>query len=243
MNTRLPIVLSLFLFLFSPLYSSDYSLILERNIFSPIPPAPVETGAEEIPEKQVERIPAPAELFMLYGTMIFRDAPGENIAIIELIRQGETGFFKAGDSLGDARIISIDDGIVTMEYGYQRHILAEYGSYLAPVRADSEYILEIGPLMERAEDELEIMAGISFVSVENEESRSGLTPRGIPRESLLYDYGVRDGDLITRINTVDIRNPQDALHAYEKIMRHGIRRVVVELYREGALCTHVYRLR
>lgn len=232
-----------FILAVSAVYSGNYNIILDRNIFAPIPepPKPAEPQ-ESVSIRPVEVLPPLDGLLALAGTVVVKDAPGQSIAVLELLREKDIGFFRIGDEPAGARIIGIEDNQLTFEYAYGIYILAAHGSYHAPVFADKEYRLGLAELLQRAEEEMGALSHTGFYPVEEDGATVGIAIYNIPEMSLLAEYGFRDHDIITRINTVDLDAPGRAFHIYEKIMKHGIRRVTIDFYRDNLPYTHLYLL-
>lgn len=226
------------------LHPEDYGIILERNIFAPVKEAPSEQDTG--PKKEilpVIKLPAIDELFDLKGTFFAKNNPEESIAILENKKDREMDFYRIGDTVESALITGIEDNRVLFEYGFQEIELTAKGSSPVRVQPDSEYSVNLEELMhEFAKEALEPFHPAAEPVVENGKT-AGFLIKGLHEKSLLQKYGIQNNDVITKINTILLDSPEKPFYAYENIMKHGIKRVSVQIYRDNLPYTLLYHLR
>ena len=225
------------------LYPSDYAIILKRNIFAPIKEAPAEKDAGQKKEiLPVIKLPPIDELFELRGTFFARRNPEESIAILENKKTGETDFYRTGEKVESALITAIGDKSVIFDYGFREIELTNRGS--SPVRQypDREYTINLGEFMAEFSKEAVEPFAARAEPVEENGAIAGFRVKNIEENSLLERYGIKNNDIITRINTIPMDSSEKPFFAYENIMKYAVREVTVRLYRENLPYTLLYRL-
>jgi type II secretory pathway component PulC len=232
-----------FLYISSFLYPADYDIILSRNIFAPVKDK--KEAEEASPRKEilpVIKLPAIDELFELRGTFFARRNPEESIAILENKKTGEMDFYRTGEVIESALINAIGDNRVLFIYGFREIELTNRGSRPVRIYPDGEYTVNLDEFMlEFSREAVEPFPAKAEPVVENG-AVAGFRIKNLQEDSLLKKYGIKNNDIITKINTIALDSPEKPFFAYENIMKYAIREVSVRLYRDNLPYTLLYRL-
>lgn len=223
------------------LYPADYSVILKRNLFAPMKDKTEQTlqKKESLP---IIKLPAADELFELKGTFFSQKNPSESLAIIENKKSKEMDFYHIGDRLENATIIDIKDNVVYLEYGFEEIELSPKGSQPVRIYPDSQYTVNLEEFMEEFGREVSNTFTIKATPITDNSSISGFILTGIPEKSILNKYGIKNNDIITKINTIPLDSAEKPFYAYENIIKYGIKRVAVHLLRNNLPYILLYNL-
>ncbi|HNS32159.1 MAG TPA: hypothetical protein PKN36_04195 [bacterium] len=234
-----------FIFLFATavsLYSADYGTILKRNIFSPMKESQKENTDSPKATLPIIKLPFIEELVELKGTFFESRKSRDNIAILEDKKTKEMDFYRIGDTAGSALILDIDENRIIFDYGFQEIELTARGSNPVRIYPDTEYRLNIESVMQDFKKEVSENPGISSKPVFENGTIMGFMITGIGEESVISRFGIKNNDIITRINTVPLNSAEKPFYAYENIMKHGIKRVSIHLLRNNLPYTLLYHL-
>jgi type II secretory pathway component PulC len=240
--------LSPFFFVFivvapSLLYPSGYDIILQRNIFAPSKDASQQQTGE--PQKKVLPVIKLSELdevLELKGTFVILDTPEKSFAIMENKRTKEMDFHHIGDTVESALIKDIQENMVLFEYGFEMVELTRAGSRPVRVYPDAEYNITLVEWMERLKKEVIKPFPVTARPFIEDGSIMGFVIQDIPKDSILEKYGIKNNDVITRINTIPLDSPEKPLYAYENIMKYGIRRITLHVLRDNLPYIFLYNL-
>jgi len=228
-------------------FQANSSLILKRNVFGSVVRTSIETeGTEGAVGSTISR----GDLY-LYGTVSSSNAP------FAMIRLGEkTEIFHEGDSLpgrGTVHRITRNLVLIREDDGSLSSLLmpGESGMSVsspsgteegAGVRklGENRWIIDrltaedarqnIGELLKSARIEPNVIEG----------QTDGFTVKMIRSGSLLSELGLRVGDIIKRINGLDLNSPEKALQIFQQLRE--ARNLILQLERNGAPMNFQYEV-
>ena len=244
---------------------ADYAVIAERNLFNANPPS----GAPVAEVKAVEEPVQPTQLRLrLIG--IAAGASPQRYAIIEdLQRSGAQDLYQIGDVVQRAAIIDIRPDCVLLDTRRQREKLCfdydsgtngdrpalprsrDAGSDAAAPTTETagDDIVRVDPGTWRVKRELitEQFADLGTLSrqvrvtphvIQGKPSGFRLTRL---RPGLLQQIGLVNGDVLQRVNGLDINSPEEALKAYQAVQSAPT--VRLEILRRNSPTTLTYEIR
>jgi type II secretion system protein C len=180
----------------------------------------------------------PADLVAV-GTII---GPRADRCVAILRSGGRSRAVAVGESAFGARVSAVRPGVVTLEVDGQRHelrVTAAEGAAppAAALPATGSPVEEPGDAartMVRQDVErrlgremARILAETTLVPVMADGRTSGFTLTRVPENSLLTDAGLRPGDVITRINGVDIDSMATLVGLYARLQNESSLQAVV----------------
>ena len=247
---------------------ADYAVIAERNLFNANPPSADAAPVAEV--KPAEEAVQPTQLGLrLIG--IASGASNQQYAIIEdLQRGGSQDLYQIGDVVQRAAIVEIRPECVLLDTRQQREKLCfEYDSRApdangrpAPPRR-RETRNDTAPAGESASDDVvrvdqgtwrvkrELITE-QFADLGTLSRQVRVTPHSIQgrpsgfrltrlRPGLLQRIGLLNGDVLQRVNGLDINSPEEALRAYQAVQSEST--VRLEILRRNSPTTLTYEIR
>jgi general secretion pathway protein C len=243
----------------------DYAIIAKRNIFNASPPGdtpPPPPTPSPVPPKGIEK----TELELrLVGTVV--EADDRRYAIIEDLKQrGIQALYQVGDAIQTALIAEIQPKCVVLDEGGQYESLCfpqqdaedgqEGGSSPAAVPPSSSQEGDDGSGIVRLDnatwrvsrETMEQFANLGALSsqarvmpylVQGEPQGFRLTR--LQQDSVLQKIGLRNGDVLHKVNGLSITSPDDALRAYQMLQQEGT--VRLEILRSNRPTTLTYEIR
>jgi len=247
---------------------SDYSIIMERNIFSaPVPVAPAEPSVRT-PMIKAPSLPELDSLIELKGTAYFKD--GGSYALINIRRRNEEFIFREGDFLEDAELVEVGEEKAVFIYGGKRVEIAlprdESGSFVPVSQGVSArvetpavtgysggrevpspdfrkpVILNFESALAELRKDADLMKNLNVAPNIQEGKVEGFRVGNISPESLFYQYGLRDGDVVRRINGILIDSMAKGFAVYNQITRDRSDIVTVEVLRNSAPVVFTFQL-
>ena len=243
---------------------SDYQVITTRNIFNANPP---KEGAkpEVTPPPQAPLPTVPTQLQLkLVGIVAGLD--NQRYAIIEdLQSRGAQSVYQVGDIVQSALINEIRPDCVVLDKGGQPEVLCfQYDtdsngqapgrraavSTPPPAAEDESGILKVDDATWRVSRDL-IME--QFSSLGNLSRQARLSPyfvQGKPqgfrisrlqRDTLLQKIGLLNGDVLQKVNGLNITSPDEALQAFQQLRNEAT--VRLEILRNNNSSTLTYEIR
>ena len=233
---------------------ADYQIIETRDIFyskeiSPAAP-PI-----DLPLAVPTAPPTPLKL-ELQGTSVYSDSKSGGFAAIKDLRTGKEDVFPVGNSIWDtgAVIVSVERNKVTLERGGKKEVLLAYkeetaglppspGKKPAPEKRYEDIIKELSPYKrEVSKSGLHAAVGNIFQAMETsgiEVRRNYLNPKerktqrgykvwNIPADSIVAAMGVRDHDIILRVNRQLLDSPKKALSLFQEVQNAKTVKLEVE---------------
>jgi len=226
----------------SPL--SSFQVITKRNLFGSL-----EKAAEDVNEEEIEELELTSLKIALLGTVTGNEQNA--FAVIEETDKRKQGLYKIGDSVQNATVkkilrekvvlrVGTKDEILTMEEsaasrrdrGRRPSKSTERGTTIMVSRKDIQSSLkDINKLMSQVRIRPHFKDGKS----------DGLSVSRIKGGSIFSKLGLRNGDIVQKINGEPINSPDEVLVLYEKLKSGS--RVSLEVTRKGELKTMNYRFR
>ncbi|MCK9266946.1 hypothetical protein M0P98_08795 [bacterium] len=225
------------------LHSADYSSVLKRNIFAPMKEKeseqPTTTPKEVLP---ITKLPNLNDLIELKGTFYHTNSPKESIVILEDKKTKESTFYKIGDIINSALITDIQDQKIIVEYGFREMEVSLKGCSPTQIYTDNQYNINIDEFLQELQKEISDGSTIRGTSIKENGEVIGFTLTNIPENSILNRYGIKNNDIITKVNTIPLNSTEKPLFVYENIMKYGIKQVYIRLLRDNLPYTLLYRL-
>jgi general secretion pathway protein C len=240
---------------------SDLEAIARRNSSGSAMPAEMPASTPARGDKASEAPAVPALNLVVRGTWIVHDTvTGARRAwtVIEDVSTQTQGVYRVGDPLpgGDAEVAEILRRAVRVRRGGRFELLAVSvgrGGRPGPIAGTSslpapgtDQIRQIGPgrfaigqkyLEARLSNVEELLAAAHAIPVEGQ----GFRIRRIRRGSLFEQVGLQNGDLLRRINGIELTSFEAAMQAFELLRAEA--RVTLELVRDGASQSLDYEIR
>ena len=249
---------------------THYEVINKRNIFNATPPAdtPEPPRAAEPPPPPPE-VPATPLPLKLVGIMAGKKAQAPRFAIIESMgSQPGQAVYQVGDSVQQVFIVDILPGCVVLDRGGEQQKLCfekDAGTAPAPGAApraapapvpppaprpgDADIVrVDTGTWQVRREKLLENFANVGSLS-----SQATVTPYFVQGQQLgfrlsqiraggvLQQIGLQEGDVLQKVNGLDIYTPQEALQAYQQLQTEST--VRISILRNNSPTTLTYEIR
>jgi len=207
-------------------------------------------------EKPLDEIPlSEKDLHLrLVGTIV-RDEPEQNIAVIEDTRSGDQNMYQAGDQVGQVGIESVlrdnvvitssgEKRVLTMQFKRLRHMRGRKKSKIAA----SDNIEQSSASRSISKDfvlqSLQDMSGLMQSALIKPYQQNGKT-MGFQLDNIrsgsFYDrIGLKDNDVILRIDNTDLKSPQQFMEFSRKLRNKD--RITMTLRRGGEKRRIQYRL-
>lgn len=223
---------------------SSFQIITERNLFGSL-----DKASKDVNEEEIEALEPTSLKVALLGTVTGSEQNA--FAVIEETDKRKQGLYKIGDSVQNATVkkilrekvvlrVGTKDEILTMEEsaasrrdkGLGPSRRAERGSTITVSRKDIQSSLkDINKLMSEVRIRPHFKDGQS----------DGLSVSRIKGGSIFSKLGLRNGDIVQKINGEPINSPDEVLGLYEKLKSGS--RVSLEVTRRGEPKTMNYRFR
>jgi general secretion pathway protein C len=226
----------------SPL--SSFQVITGRNLFGSL-----DKASEDVNEEEIEELELTSLKIALLGTVTGNEQNA--FAVIEETDKRKQGLYKIGDSVQNATVKKILREKVVLRVGTKDEILTmeesaasrrdkrrrpskstERGTTITVSRKDIQNSLkDINNLMSQVRIRPHFKDGKS----------DGLSISRIKGGSIFSKLGLRNGDIVQKINGEPINSPDEVLMLYEKLKSGS--RVSLEVTRKGEPKTMNYRFR
>ena len=239
------VVCSLCSFLFLALNPADYEVIYKRNLFGS------QIEKKSILKKEVE-VPV-EEKFILKGTAVI--GGNRSIAVIEDSSTKREGVYKEGDFLGDFQIIRIEDFSILLKEKDGKEVSLKLkegkGEILAHSPVDifpqnlnqksSEISkISLSELLPQFKKELPKLSSIRVAPRLISGRVNGYQVRNLPAGSLPERLGLKNGDIVSRVNGVLIDSVQRGYEIYRNLKPNSP--VRVSIIRKGRPITLNFNL-
>ncbi len=221
---------------------SDYAVIVERDLFN-------------VAHAAAGGVPRAAGL-RLWGIAFAGD---EARAIIEDTATRTQALYRLGDRVGDGRLASIgwdratvafDGGEAVLEIATEPDAPGPAAAEPAPAPEPGEHIRQTGEnawLVDRREiagalgNTSGLLTQLRAVAEVRDGRPAGFRLFRIREESLFARHGLRDGDVVERVNGTEVHDPTALLRFLERLGHEP--RVALDIVRADAPRTLVYDLR
>jgi general secretion pathway protein C len=244
---------------------SFYALIHKRDVFHS---AVEKVGAKKtttkqrkplIKEETLEKTPLQVRL---RGT-VYRE-PGKSLAIIEDIKTRKQDLYHVGDViLGEAKLVAVSRNKVYLERDGKREILEVYEEPKVKAReragggrprkvsipegagirrlSANRYRIPREDLSNAFDNMSQLLTQVRMVPNFTDGEPDGFKLLSIKAGSLIHRSGLRDGDIIKRVNGIEIESPETAFEVYEQVKNEPT--ITVEIVRGGRRRTFTYEVR
>jgi len=219
----------------------DYTIIIDRNIFSPKYPEKKET-VKYTEIVKIFQSPQLDKIFNLVGTVIFEENTSKNIVILEDLKTKKMSFYKVGDVVNRFKIIEIDEKEIIFEYEGEQYSLSEAGSECLTIPEDAiVFEVKMSALIEIMENQSDVIEKFEVKKVKDGNNKlTGFKINGIENGSFIEEFGLQNGDIITEINGKLSENSDFYIDFYEEILKGEIKRVEVKFLRDNKTQTYIY---
>ncbi len=244
---------------------SFYAVIHKRDLFHSAKEKVAKKKATNIPKKVVikeEALEKTPLHVRLRGT-VYRES-GNSIAIIEDTKTRKQDLYHVGDFiLGEAKLIAISRNKVYLERNGKQEVLEVYegpevrtgeraegrrpqrgsiptGAGIKRLSAN-RYRIPQEDLRNAFENMNHLLTQVRMVPNFNNGEPDGFKLLSVKSGSLIHRSGLRDGDIIKRVNGIEIDSPEKAFEVYEQIKNEPT--ITVEIERRGGKKTFTYEVR
>jgi general secretion pathway protein C len=244
---------------------SHYAVIHEQDLFHSAKEkvATKKSGGKSkkvlIKEGALEKTPLQVRL---RGT-VYREK-GHSVAIIEDLKTRKQDLYHVGDMiLGEAKLIAVSRNKVYLERNGKQEILEVYekteekpiegpaerpparrsifpGEGIKRLSAD-RYRIPQEDLKDAFENMNQLLTQVRVVPNFKDGEPDGFKLLSIKRGSLIHRAGLRDGDIVKRVNGIEIDSPDKAFEVYEQVKNEPL--ITVEVLRGGSTKTFRYEVR
>jgi general secretion pathway protein C len=202
---------------------SKYQAITERNLFGSLD-KPIESAKEEEIES-VEALEPTSLKLALYGTVTGNQESA--FAVIEETDKRKQGLYRVGDSVKDATIRKILREKVVLRVGSKDEILTmeesaasrrkEAPTASRPVPKGSTITVNQKDLESSLKDINKLLSEVRIRPHFRDGKSDGLSITRIQPGSIFTKLGLRNGDVVQKINDKEITSPDDVLALYDKL--------------------------
>jgi len=226
----------------SPL--SSFQVITERNLFGSL-----DKASKDVNEEEIEALEPTSLKIALIGTVTGNEQNA--FAVIEETVKRKQGLYKIGDSVQNATVKKILREKVVLRVGTKDEILTMEES--AASRRDRErrpskstgrgstITVNRKDIQSSLKDINKLMSQVRIRPHFKDGQSDGLSVSRIKGGSVFSKLGLRNGDVVQKINGEPINSPDEVLALYEKLKSGS--RVSLEVTRKGEPKTMNYRFR
>jgi general secretion pathway protein C len=214
----------------------DYSIIRERNIFK----------TEDTQGIRLSTKPGVSPLDLrLRGTVIFKER--DPVAIIEDLKTNQQKAYRLGQRIKDWRIVSISRGKVVLERrGRTESLEIDYQGEATETQftrrlAGNKRVISKTAILNRASEMHKALSKIEVAPYHINGKVEGVKVRGIEPGGPIWEMGIKNGDVIRRVNGYLIDNAKKAIEVAKKLKRES--EIKLELQRNGKIETLTYSIR
>jgi len=244
---------------------SFYKVIHQRDLFHSAKEKVAAKKGVSIPKKVVikeEALEKTPLKVRLRGT-VYRE-PGNSLAIIEDTKTRKQDLYHVGDFiLGEAKLIAVSRNKVYLERDGKQEVLEVYegpevkkgetAEGKPPQRASvptgagikrlsaNRYRIPPEDLGNAFENMNHLLTQVRMVPNFEDGEPDGFKLLSVKDGSLVHRSGLRDGDIIKRVNGIEMDTPERAFEIYEQVKNEPV--ITVEIVRGGRQRTFTYEVR
>lgn len=225
---------------------SAYALIYERDVFNAVKGAPAERSLGDAKRSDLN--------VKLWGTAIARD-PSQSYAIIEDQAARRQNLYRVGDSILDtATLVRVEWDRVILERNGEEEVLelvANTGPATASVApaaaerirktADDKFVIDRRELEKTVANINEVFTQARAVPYFEDGKTVGFRVFAIKPGSVFEKIGLQNGDVINRVNGVELTDPTKAISLFTELQNEG--HIAVDLQRNKATKNLSYEIR
>ena len=223
---------------------SSFQIITERNLFGSL-----DKASKDVNEEEIEALEPTSLKVALLGTVTGSEQNA--FAVIEETDKRKQGLYKIGDSVQNATVKKILREKVVLRVGTKDEILTMEESAASrrdkgrgpskPTERGSTITVSRKDIQSSLEDINKLMSQVRIRPHFKEGQSDGLSVSRIKGGSIFSKLGLRNGDIVQKINGEPINSPDEVLGLYEKLKSGS--RVSLEVTRRGEPKTMNYRFR
>ncbi|MBL7214037.1 MAG: PDZ domain-containing protein [Desulfobacteraceae bacterium] len=228
---------------------SDFRVITGRNIFGASEKPPKGPKVKELGADEIEAL-APTSLNVsLLGTVTGNKEIA--FAVIEEKQKRKQGLYKRGDTVQNATIKKILRGKVVLRVGDRDEILTMEEAASGKIRrgGGSEGPVTTGATITLAKSDLEkslknlgqLLTQVRVRPRIKDGKPDGLQLARIKSGSIFSKLGLKNGDVVQKINGSPIKSPDDVFSLYQRLKSGS--HVSVDIIRKGETKTITYSFR
>jgi type II secretion system protein C len=242
---------------------SRESVILKRNIFTaPLPPPQPKVDTTSI--LKPPPLPSLETLIEIVGIVYFPE--GTSFVIIKDKAKNSEDIFKEGEKVRESKIVKILIDKVIFEYdGKNVTLNLENKSSGVPLVVSKEETskISISPVVPETPkipenvvtmdvdfnktintliNDRSLIENLNLIPNVNEGKIEGFRVLNLPESSIPFQYGLRNGDIVRRVNGILIDSISTAFNVYNQIKNSNVQVVTVEILRNNKPILLTYRL-
>ncbi len=218
----------------------NLTAILQKNVF--FAPLEVKKDNQEKLSTFVSSISQPPldAQYQLIGTFVFFEEPSKTTAILKENSSGKILILKTGDIINGNRIVSIEETGVVFESGFgEKFLFTQSGIKTIQTQPRRFYFrVNLKGALQWLTMQPEFLYGIKIVPLDI----AGFKVLDIEPGSVFELAGLASNDVITQINGIILKKPDDAMKAYDEIFKTGRKFAVVRIVRDRKPLELVYIL-
>jgi general secretion pathway protein C len=232
---------------------SAYAVIYERDAFNALKGTPAERGATDAKRTDLN--------VKLWGTAIAAD-PTQSYAIIEDLAARRQSLYRVGDWILDAATLAhVEWDRVVLDRNGEEEVLelasahgpaasaalpgAAGGSAVAGERirktADDKFVIDRRELEKTVANLNEVFTQARAVPYFEEGKTVGFRVFAIKPGSVFEKIGLQNGDVINRVNGVELTDPTKAISLFTELQNEG--HIAVDLQRNKVAKSFSYEIR
>ncbi|MBI3990844.1 MAG: hypothetical protein HY350_01720 [Candidatus Omnitrophica bacterium] len=245
-----------------------YKIITDRQIFGVPSKEPEPDSGKTLTEKDIANLPKTPLQVSLKATIVF-DNPALSFAIIEDLKTRKQDIYKIGEKVIDAEIISIYSDKVVLRRGGKDEILLLFdenvfstsftgkpkdpaitsvkpkpAGMVKPEKAsENKWVIESSKIAEAVKASPDILSQANIAPYQPSGTVEGFKIDNIQPGSLYEEYGLKNNDVIKRVNGEVIDSMEKAIALGQKLISGGSTTVTVEIEREGSVVTLNYDIK
>jgi general secretion pathway protein C len=226
---------------------SAYALIYERDVFNAVKGAPAERSVSDAKRSDLN--------VKLWGTAIAHD-PANSYAIIEDQAARRQSLYRVGDTILDtATLARVEWDRVVLERNGEEEVL-ELASATGPAStaaapaataerirktADDKFVIDRRELEKTVANINEVFTQARAVPYFEDGKTVGFRVFAIKPGSVFEKIGLQNGDIINRVNGVELTDPTKAISLFTELQNEG--HIAVDLKRNAATKSLSYEIR
>jgi general secretion pathway protein C len=232
---------------------SAYAVIYERDAFNAVKGAPAERSTSDAKRTDLN--------VKLWGTAITAD-PTRSYAIIEDLAARRQALYRVGDSILDAATLArVEWNRVVLERNGDEEVL-ELASARGPATsatgalgavgaaaagerirktADDKFVIDRRELERTVANLNEVFTQARAVPYFQDGKTVGFRVFAIKPGSVFEKIGLQNGDIINRVNGVEINDPTKAISLFTELQNEG--HIALDLQRNNATKSFSYEIR
>ena len=183
--------------------------------------SPVKTEKFE-PEDKEEEVIINLENFVLKGTIVCSQC-GHSIVILKDTKTGKTITVSEGKEIEGFKVLKVYPDYVLLSRNGKEYILRLFkkeeasgkGINTVSNSSTSGNVFKV----KRKEVVEEISSGkfLKYINITPSTKPEGLKVNYVSRRSFIYKLGIKPGDVITSINDIHLKTPEDSFSAFEQL--------------------------